>query len=94
MWFVYVLVSLTSDRTYVGVTNDLRRRLDQHNGRAPGGAKATRAHRPWRIGCIHGPFAEKGDALRVEVRLKKYRGLQRLRVPAEAVSQTETAGSC
>ena len=92
-WFVYVLVSLPLERTYVGVTNDLRRRLDQHNGRVPGGAKSTRQGRPWRVGCTHGPFETKGEALRVELRLKKYRGLARLRVDAASVSRTETAQS-
>ena len=90
-WYVYVLVSLTNSRTYVGVTNDLRRRLDQHNGRIPGGAKSTRQARPWRIGCTHGPFETKGEALGVEYRLKRHRGLARLRVSAEAVIQNETA---
>ncbi len=90
-WFVYVLVSVTTCRTYVGVTNDLRRRIDQHNGRLPGGAKSTRQARPWRIGCTHGPFDSKGEALRVEFRLKRFRGLQRLRVSAEQVSRNEIA---
>jgi len=92
-WFVYVLVSLTRERTYVGVTNDLRRRLDQHNGRVPGGAKSTRQGRPWRLGCTHGPFETKSEALRVELRLKKYRGLARLRVDADALSRTESVQS-
>lgn len=85
-WFVYVLVSQTTGRTYVGVTNDLRRRLDQHNGHIPGGAKSTRQARPWRLGCTHGPFDSKGEALRVEIRLKKFRGLARLRVSTETIS--------
>jgi putative endonuclease len=90
-WFVYVLVSLTTHRTYVGVTNDLRRRLDQHNGILPGGAKSTRQARPWRVGCTHGPFDTKGEALSVEFRLKKFRGLERLRVSADRVSRSESA---
>ncbi len=90
-WFVYVLVSQTSERTYVGVTNDLRRRLDQHNGHAPGGAKSTRAGRPWRLGCTHGPFETKGEALQAEFRLKKVRGLARLRVATERLTRTESA---
>lgn len=85
-WFVYVLVSIAGGRTYVGVTNDLRRRLDQHNGCVPGGAKSTRHGRPWRIGCVHGPFEDKGEALRVEVRLKKLRGAERLHASANLVA--------
>ena len=77
-WTVYVLVSKTSGRTYVGIALDSKRRLAQHNGRAPGGAKATRAHRPWRIAKRYGPFASRGEAQRVEHALKRLRGRARL----------------
>ena len=40
MSFVYLLVS-TNDRTYVGATVDLERRLRQHNKEIKGGAHAT-----------------------------------------------------
>ncbi len=83
-WFVYVLVSIWGARTYVGVSNDVRRRLDQHNGRLSGGAKSTRQGRPWRLGCTYGPFETQGDALRWEHQLKKVRGAARLRVDAGA----------
>ena len=49
-WSVYVLLSSDGKRTYVGVSTDVVRRLEQHNGLQPGGAKGTRAgqHGPWR----------------------------------------------
>lgn len=78
-WTVYVLVSRSVPRTYVGITTDPRRRLAQHNGALPGGAKATRAGRPWRIGARHGPFDRRGDAQRIEAGLKRLRGRARLR---------------
>jgi putative endonuclease len=31
MWFVYILKSLNSDFIYIGSTNDLSRRLQEHN---------------------------------------------------------------
>jgi predicted GIY-YIG superfamily endonuclease len=40
-WFVYVLTSHASRRPYIGKTNDLERRLRQHNGELVGGAKRT-----------------------------------------------------
>lgn len=83
-WVVYVLVSADRRRTYVGITTDPERRLAQHNGRAPGGARATRAGRPWRIGAQHGPYADRGDALRLEARLKRRRGRARLAADATA----------
>jgi len=38
--FVYILQSkVAPTRTYVGVTNDIHRRLRQHNGHLAGGAR-------------------------------------------------------
>jgi putative endonuclease len=78
-WLTYVLVSGDGARTYVGVTNDLPRRLAQHNGELPGGARSTRAGRPWRVGATHGPFDSRAEAQRVEHALKRRRGAHRLR---------------
>jgi len=75
-WTVYLLSSRT--RTYVGITTDLERRLAQHNGRKRGGAKATRAARPWRVAARFGPFRSRGAALRLEHRLKRLRRNARL----------------
>jgi len=77
-WFVYVLESLRAGRTYVGITTDPARRLAQHNGEEAGGARATRAHRPWRVAAAHGPYGSRGDALRAERALKRLRGRRRL----------------
>jgi putative endonuclease len=79
VWFVYVLVS-RAGRTYVGVTTDIDRRLRQHNGALPGGARATRAHRPWEVGRLEGPVRSRGRALSLEYRIKQSRGRARLTV--------------
>lgn len=75
-WYVYVLYSESSGRSYVGVTKDTKRRLREHNGDAPGGAKATRAGRPWTLRRVLGPYSNQGDAQRVEHQLKKQRGYE------------------
>ncbi|MBK9031978.1 MAG: GIY-YIG nuclease family protein [Myxococcales bacterium] len=77
VWFVYVLVS-GRGRTYVGITTDVGRRLRQHNGELAGGARATRAHRPWHVGRLLGPIASRGGAQVVEARVKRRRGALRL----------------
>ncbi len=79
-WLVYVLVAANGRRTYVGITNDLERRLEQHNGRLPGGAKSTRAGRPWSVAITRGPFVTRGEALRLEYRIKQLRGRARLQL--------------
>lgn len=80
-WFVYVLESAVRDRTYVGVTTDPERRLAEHNGDRAGGAKSTRAGRPWKIGLLLGPFADRGEAQRVEHEVKTRPGRDRLGNP-------------
>lgn len=77
-WILYVLVSADEARTYVGITNDLPRRLEQHNGLRPGGAKATRARRPWSVGTTFGPYETRGQAQAAEHRLKRRPGQRRL----------------
>jgi putative endonuclease len=76
---VYVLASRGGARTYVGIALDVRARLRQHNGHRPGGAKSTRAGRPWRVAQVLGPFATRGEAQRIEAAVKKLRGRARLR---------------
>ena len=75
-WFVYVLTS--TRKTYVGISTDCERRLLQHNGSLAGGAKSTRAGRPWRIGIVYGPFENRSEASKIEYRVKKLRGTKRL----------------
>jgi predicted GIY-YIG superfamily endonuclease len=86
---VYVLVSRVSARTYVGIALDAKRRLAEHNGELPGGAKATRAHRPWRLARRFGPFATRGEAQQVEHAVKRLRGNARLAARA-AVARAAT----
>lgn len=70
LWFVYILENVTKTRLYTGATPDVARRCQQHNGMGDGGAKATRAGRPWVVVKVFGPYS-KGDALRQEARVKK-----------------------
>ena len=81
-WWVYVLVSRGGRRTYVGVSTDAGRRLDQHNGRLAGGAKATRPGRPWKLGALYGPYPDRGAAQSAEQAVRRHRGRDRLRLAA------------
>ena len=44
-WFVYIL-RCADDSLYTGITLDINKRLDQHNGIDKNGAKYTQARRP------------------------------------------------
>ena len=68
-WCVYLL-TCADGTLYCGVTNDLTRRLDMHNGKLAGGAKYTRGRRPVALmACTDG--LTQGEALRLEAKVKK-----------------------
>lgn len=64
----YCLVSTVNKNvTYFGCTNNISRRLRQHNGEICGGARATRSNRPWKLWfCINGFGNNSSSALRYE----------------------------
>lgn len=68
--FVYVLVACQNPtRSYVGVTNDLGRRLREHNGHISGGARYTSRFKPWRIHALF-RLRNRHDALSLEWKVK------------------------
>ncbi|XWS32487.1 hypothetical protein CRYUN_Cryun23aG0162600 [Craigia yunnanensis] len=63
-WCVYLILSTKAPiKTYVGVTNDFSHRLKQHNGELKGGAKASRAGRPWVCACIIRGFKDQSEGI-------------------------------
>jgi len=74
-WWLYLLRS-SHGRTYVGISVDVERRLAQHNGELPGGAKSTRAGRPWVVVQRWGPYG-RSEALALEYQLKRQSGAAR-----------------
>lgn len=65
-YYCYLLKSQTTNKTYVGYTVNLERRVRQHCGEIVGGAKATRVGRPWKIvGYVTG-FPTSRSALQFE----------------------------
>jgi predicted GIY-YIG superfamily endonuclease len=71
-WICYCLHN-SKKYTYVGITNDFRRRHRQHNGEITGGAKYTRKYRPWStLFRIHGLTCHK-HVLQLEWAMKHRR---------------------
>lgn len=65
-WVVYVLRSVVNKNLmYVGCTNNILRRLRQHNGLIKGGGKYTSTFRPWKLALLVS-VNNKSDALKVE----------------------------
>ncbi|MFT4515535.1 MAG: putative endonuclease [Planctomycetota bacterium] len=77
VWFVYVIASQVITATYVGISTDVERRLQQHNGEQPGGARSTRRGRPWQVRAVSGPMASRSAALQLEHRVKAATGSKR-----------------
>ena len=71
----YILQS--NNRTYNGSTNNMKRRLRQHNGEIKGGAKATRGKGPWEVYCIVCGFTDRIEALQTEWKIKTIEGRRR-----------------
>jgi len=67
----YLLESTDKRRTYIGATVDVERRLDQHNRKLAGGAKAT-AGRTWRRVLYVSGFPSWPDTLSFEWAWKYY----------------------
>ncbi len=66
MYYVYVLRSKSSGRHYIGQTNDLKRRLVEHNR---GKHKATKNRGPWEL-LAHIDVSTRSEAVRLEAKLK------------------------
>ena len=75
MHYVYILQSKIDDELYVGSTNDLRRRLAEHND---GKVKSTFPRRPYSL-IYYEAYKAEYDARRRESALKK-RGQARARL--------------
>ncbi|MBU0649112.1 GIY-YIG nuclease family protein [Patescibacteria group bacterium] len=66
MYYFYVLKSKRDNDLYRGFTNNLKRRLDEHN---TGLSKSTKGRRPFKL-VYYEAFASKNDAKRREKQMK------------------------
>ncbi|RPH93541.1 GIY-YIG nuclease family protein [candidate division KSB1 bacterium] len=69
-FFVYILLSQGHERTYVGQTEDVLKRLARHNA---GFVKSTKAWRPW-ILLHEESFATRSEAMKREEWFKTVHG--------------------
>ncbi len=67
-WRVYLL-ECADGTLYCGVTTDLERRMAEHNGQAPGGARYTQGRRPVRL-LASLVCPDRARACRLEHRIK------------------------
>lgn len=75
-FYVYVLKSLHKNFIYIGYTENLRQRFEEHNS---GKSKSTKPHSPFDL--IHyEAYKNMADAKRREVYLKTNRGKTTLKI--------------
>ncbi|MCK4791133.1 MAG: GIY-YIG nuclease family protein [Desulfobacteraceae bacterium] len=75
MWYVYVLQSQKNERLYIGSTNNLERRVAEHNS---GKSRYTRSTRPFEL-VYQEDYEERIEARRRELFLKTGKGREFLR---------------
>jgi putative endonuclease len=68
----YILFSRSKNKYYVGHTNNIFRRLIEHNS---GQNKSTKFGAPWEL-CFSKELSSKSDAYLLEMKIKK-RGISR-----------------
>ena len=73
MFYVYILQSLKTKKLYVGHTDNLVRRLDEHN--TSRGGKYTQQNGPWKL-LYSEQHSNRSSAARRERYLKSMQGSQ------------------
>jgi putative endonuclease len=74
-WFLYILRSISKPgKIYIGSTNDLERRLNDHNN---GNTRSTKYFVPWEIAYSE-EYKTKKEARDRERQLKKWKNRERI----------------
>ena len=69
MFYIYILYSAGADKYYIGQTDDLARRLEEHNNADKN--SFTSKFRPWILRASFAVSESRGEVRRVENYLKK-----------------------
>lgn len=73
MYYTYILQSEATGRYYLGSSDDLERRLRQHNDTRYTGSRTTKRFKgPWRP-VYSEPFEARGEAMNRENRVKSWK---------------------
>lgn len=75
MHYLYILLSLKDNKFYIGATNNLTRRINEHNN---GKVFSTKGRRPLKL-IYYSAFLNEKDTVASEKYFKTTRGKQRIR---------------
>lgn len=85
-WFVYIL-RCADNSLYTGITTDISKRLDQHNGVIKNGAKYTRARQPVTL-VYQEEMPSRSLACRREAAIKSLKKTEKERLLTQATDST------
>lgn len=91
-WCVYIL-RCEPDTLYTGSTPDLARRMQQHRGKVPGGAKYTRSHPPFALAAAW-ETQDAHAAHSIEWHIKKLDRPKKLALVTDPLLLQELLGDC
>ena len=69
LYKVYIIKSIVKERYYIGQTNDLEKRLKEHNS---GKTRSTKAYSPWEIVYCE-EYESRSEAVKRELEIKSYK---------------------
>jgi len=75
MYYVYVLYSAKYDKIYIGQTNNVEDRVEEHNS---GKSRYTKRYIPWEL-VHYKKFATRSEAMKREKELKSHKGRDYIR---------------
>ncbi|OGF47755.1 MAG: hypothetical protein A2231_10835 [Candidatus Firestonebacteria bacterium RIFOXYA2_FULL_40_8] len=75
MFYLYILLNETNTRTYTGVTDNIERRLRQHNA---GRVKSSKPYRPYRVFYTE-VFETLSEAVQMETYYKTSAGRKKIK---------------
>lgn len=71
MGYVYILKSIKNNKHYIGSTENLNKRIEEHNNGFGGGF--TKTNKPWELICYKKCSSIK-IARKEEIKIKSYKG--------------------
>ena len=86
MFYVYILFSKTANKYYIGSSDDVQRRLSEHNDPLANKGKFCAKNGPWEIVYIESGFAARADAIRREKQIKSWKSRKKIEELVSAYS--------
>ncbi len=79
-YYVYIIYSSTSDRYYVGHTNHVIRRLNEHNDPLANHHKYCSKNGPWELKFYESGFSTRNEAVNREKQIKAWKSRKKIEI--------------